>query len=103
MGEIDQKIAQYDQILADKDQQIAQLQDNLAKAQSDTTAKDQTIINQVDQLNQQVAEKQAKLDLLKDETIKQLENQLSIFKNHFQELPSQEKPVNPGKAQLAQA
>jgi hypothetical protein len=49
LGGMDQKISNYDEILAEKDQQISQLKDNLAKAQSEVSSKEDKIrwLNQV--------------------------------------------------------
>jgi chromosome segregation ATPase len=49
LGEMDQKIAHFDQILAAKDQQISQLKNSLAKAESDIVSKEDKIrwLNQV--------------------------------------------------------
>jgi chromosome segregation ATPase len=49
LGEMDQRIAQFDEILAEKDRQISQLKDNLAKSQGEAASRENKIrwLNQV--------------------------------------------------------
>jgi chromosome segregation ATPase len=49
LGEMDQKIAKFDDILAEKDRQISRLKDSLAKAQSEAASREDKIhwLNQV--------------------------------------------------------
>ena len=59
LGEMDQKIAGFDGILADKDKQIEQLKDDLDKAQDRNTNKDDIIKQQAEQLAKAPEQSQA--------------------------------------------
>lgn len=83
LGEMDQKIAHYNDILADKDQQIAQLKDNLASVQGEAITKDELIKKQKSQLELLKSELENKITESNKQTgsIHWLNQVLSVTKN----------------------
>jgi len=121
LGEMDQRIAHYDDILSKKDLQIAQLISNLEQVKIESAHKDENIQqqkNQLDLLKSELANKigegnnqdqqtvsQAQLEQVKaesaskDESIKQQKSQLDLLKSELESKISEENnPGQPGEA-----